>query len=167
MSIKKIVIIILSIILLLSGSIYFITKLYGGGNSIYHISNFNLYKNDFQTIADKILTLKNLSNSSDGNTVWIDYENTHVFCKLNGKKIEMTNKEKNAMNNVKNAFDNSTPLNRIMLYKNRVTFCTDGNWYAVAYMVDGSKPQFMSVPTEHFNIKVKKIEKNWYHIISN
>jgi hypothetical protein len=167
MGIKKMVIIVLSIILLLLGSIYFIIELYGGGNSIYHISDFNLYKNDFQTIADKMLTLKDLSNSSDGNTVWIDYENTHVFSKLNGQNIEMTDKEKNAMNNVKNAFDNSTLLNRIMIYKNRVTFCTEGNWYAVAYMVDGSKPQFMSVPTEHFNIKVKKIEKNWYHIINN
>lgn len=163
MGIKKMVLIVLSIILLF----YFIIALYGGGNSTYHISDFNLYKNDFQTIADKMLTLKDLSNSSDGYTVWIDYENTHVFCELNGQRIEMTDKEKNAMNNVENAFDNSTLLNRIMIYKNRVTFCTDGNWYAVAYMIDGSKPKFMSVPTEHFNIKVKKIENNWYHIISN
>lgn len=33
-----------------------------------------------------------------------------------------------------------------MIYKNRVKFCTDGNWYAVAYMIDVSKPQFMNVP---------------------
>jgi hypothetical protein len=167
MGIKRTTIIVLSIILLLSGVVYFIIGLYGRGNGVYYISDFNLYKNDFQTIADKMLTLNDLSNSSEGYTVWIDYENTNVLCKLNNQNIEMTDKEKSAMNNIKNSFNSSTLLNRIMIYKNRVTFCTEGNWYAVAYMINGDKPQFMSVPTEPFNIKVKKIEKNWYHIISN
>lgn len=166
MSIKRMAIIVLSIILLLSVPILFIIALYGGGNSKYYISDFNLYKNDFQIIADKILTLNELSNSSDGHTVCIDYENHQMVCNLNGKNIEMTGEENKALNNVKNAFNYSTPLSRIVIYKNRVTFCTDGNWYAVAYMIDDSKPQFMNVPTECFNIKVKKIENNWYHVIS-
>jgi hypothetical protein len=167
--IKRVVIIVLSIILLLIGSICFIITSYGKGNIVYRISNFNLYKNDFQTIADKMLTVNGLSNSSDGHTVWIDYEDNQVFCKLNGQKVEMTDKEKKAINNVKSAFDNdsTTLLDRIIIYKNRVTFCTEGNWYAVAYMIDDSKPQFMSAPKEPFNIKVKKIEKNWYHIFNN
>lgn len=164
---KKIVIIVVSIILLLSAPVYFFIGLYGGGNKVYYISHFNLYKNDFQTIANKILTLKSLSNSPDDYTVWINYENNQVNCNINGQNIEMTDKVKSAMNNVKNAFNSSTLLNRIVIYKNRVTFCTEGNWYALAYVIDDSKPKFMSVPTESFKIKVKKIEKNWYHIISD
>lgn len=46
MSIKKMAIIVLSIILLLSVPILFIIALYGGGNSKYYISDFNLYKNN-------------------------------------------------------------------------------------------------------------------------
>lgn len=152
--------------ILLSSFIYFLISLFGGGNSIYCIRDFNLYKNDFQTIAVKMLTLNNISNSSEDYTVDINYKNHQMILVLNDQIIEMTDKEKYIMNNVENAFDSSTPLSRIQVYKNRVTFCTDGNLYAVAYMIDDSKPQFMSVPTEAFDIKVKKIEKNWYHIIS-
>jgi hypothetical protein len=169
MGIKRVVIITLIIILLLGSSIYFIITSYGKGNIVYNISDFNLYKNDFQTIADKMLNVKSSLDLSDYRTVWVAYENNQMVCKLDGQKLEMTDKEKQALNNVNSAFtnDSTTVLNRISVYENRVTFCTEGNWYAVAYMSDGSKPKFMSAPKEHFDIKIKKIDRNWYHIYSN
>jgi len=159
---------ILTLIIAFSIVLFFSIPIYimGGGNSKYYISDFNLYKKDFQIIANKMLTLSDLSNSVNGDIVSIDFKNHQMSCKLNGKIIEMTEEENNALKNVDKAFDSSTPFVRIIIYKNRVTFCTDGNLYAVAYLVDNSKPQFMSAPTEPFEIKTKKIDRNWYHIAS-
>ncbi|HEX2952940.1 MAG TPA: hypothetical protein VHR47_03030 [Bacillota bacterium] len=167
MHIKKHVIILLSILLPLSLLIYFLMELDTGGNSQYCISNFSQYHNDFQTIAEKMLAVNEEIKSSEDHTVWIDYkQHQQVFCVLNGERIEMTEEDQKALNRVVNAFDSSTLFDRITMDKNRVTFNTEGNWYAVAYTVDDRKPRFMSDPKETFHIKVKKIVKHWYHIYS-
>lgn len=35
------------------------------------------------------------------------------------------------------------------------------------YSFDGSKPAFVMKPDEDIKISVKKINKNWYHVVDN
>jgi uncharacterized RDD family membrane protein YckC len=158
---KEYIVLILATIFI--GIICFITEMDKREGFAYRIRDFDLYENDFQIVANKMLSLKDLS---DEYTLSIEYVEGDIYYNLEGQYIQLSDVENNAMNNIMKAFISPIEMNRIKVYTNRVTFCTTGNWYAVVYIIDDSKPQFMSTPTENFSIKVGKIRTNWYHIVS-
>jgi len=133
---------------------------------VYRIRDFDQYKADFQLFADKMLALGETQDLSDGLLVWVDYFKFQISYEKDGQKIPipLTMAEKLSLRDIFVSFDDSTSFNRIIVFENRVTFCTEGNWYAVAYTVDDSRPKFMSGPDEYFDTISLKIEKNWYHI---
>lgn len=134
----------------------------------HRIRNFDQYKADFQLFADKMLAFGETQDLSEGFTVLVDYAKFQISYVKDGQKtpIPLTMSERLSLRNIAVSFDDSTPFTRIHIYKNRVTFCTEENWYAVAYTADDSRPKFMSGPGEYFDIYTLKIEKNWYHIAS-
>lgn len=160
------IIMIIPIILLLSmWSIPILITYYEISNT-YKISDFNLYKDDFQIISDKMLSL-NYFDNNENISIYISYKDNKIICNLGNKKIKLTEHEEKSLNNIEKVIDSTgQTLSRIEIFKNRVTFCTDGNRYAITYVKDDIKPKFMNTPKEKFNIKVKKIEKYWYYIIS-
>lgn len=134
----------------------------------HRISNFDQYKDDFQLFADKMLALGETQDLSEGFTVWVDYFKFQISYEKDGEKIPipLTMSERLSLRDIAVSFDDSVSFNRIEIFNNRVTFCTQQNWYAVAYMADDSRPKFMSDPGEYWDIYTLKIEKNWYHIAS-
>lgn len=57
-------------------------------------------------------------------------------------------------------------LDRIMVYENQVSFCYEENLYGLVYRTDDNPPNFMSAPTESFEVVYKKIDKHWYYMES-
>lgn len=61
----------------------------------------------------------------------------------------------------------SSNFDRILYYDGRISFNIDNGAYALVYSFDGSKPAFVMKPDEDIKISVKKINKNWYHVVDN
>lgn len=161
MSVQKLIIYLItltcSIILILTIICLSIPK-YIETNS--DMNQFKTYLNSFKIISDKMTSL---NVSSDSYTVYIHYTNNKIFCRLDNENIEITDQEKNALNNIDKAFYSSN-FNRINVYKNKVVFCTEENQHAIEYFINNNITKDISALAEGIDKKVKKIDENWYYI---
>lgn len=135
------------------------------------ITNFDIYKSDFQFIVNEMTYLAE-QNLNNDDFISIIYD-TDIRAEINNDitsqplKLSLSTTIKDALKNIDKAFDEKDNLfKRLLIYKDRITFSTEGNLYAIIYTADNSKPQFMNIATEQFSIKTKMIEKCWYHVIS-
>lgn len=134
------------------------------------ITNFDIYRSDFQSIVNEMTYLAE-ETLNDGDFISIKY-GTDIRTELNNGgtsqtvNLSLSTTVKDALKNINKAFDEKNNLFMgLIIYKDRITFCTEGNLYAIVYTADNSKPQFMNIVTEKFSIKTKRIEKCWYHVI--
>ena len=137
------------------------------GYKRFRIDDFNKYKMDFQVVVEEILSFDYTCNDTEVIKARLDYNNNDVqlvavIDESIEKKISL---KEDILLKIKSLFRNKyAAFDRIMFNDKRVTFCTEGNLYAIAYTVNGKKPQYMSSPTEKFEIEVERIDKNWFHI---
>ena len=138
------------------------------GYKKFKIADFDEYRADFQIVVDEIF---NFNNSNDNNIVLADLVSANGVSQLiileKDKEIEipLTTDAKKALGNIYKIFYNhGVSFNRVCFDNDRITFCSEENWYAVSYSISGKKPQYMSLPTERFTIEVQGIDKNWFHI---
>ena len=133
----------------------------------FYVKDFDLYRDDFLMIAEKMISLDKELGLTDGENIYIRYDENHnVYYQLDNNNTYFIGEESTAIKDIEDALYKAGGLGRIVIYKDRITFIADGNWYAVAYMINNKKPTFMSDLEENRNIKVKRIEKYWYHIRS-
>lgn len=131
------------------------------------VSNFKKYKNDYNIIANFMLTYKQeLYKTKKDNFVSIDYyPNINAYNFNTREIINMSSKEQKSLKNVYNSFDGNETLDRIYFYKNKLFFLSDNYSFAIVYSPDGKKPKQMGLyDDEDYNFYVKTLSRNWYSI---
>lgn len=141
-------------------------------NENYYIKNFDSYKTEFEGVVNEVFKIKNDTtylnvNNRDPLIFTIVYSADYIisFLDNDANTIKITDDLSNSIKDISKAFNSHTELNRIMVYDNKVTFCTYGNEYAISYSCDDSSPKYMCSSKDIFTVKTKKICANWYHII--
>lgn len=90
----------------------------------------------------------------------LTYEN------LSGDKVQMTDSGQQSLSAVQQSFKNG--LKYILLHKDMVSFIRDyysyEQCYAVSYVYDGSRPDYMVYKDERRKLTTKIITDKWYHV---
>jgi|GEM_PF-1466107 len=133
-----------------------------------HAVDFERYANDFRCMADIVLAeYEDVGYRGDERMVFTigRYSNDDYFIAEHEVILELDDKQQTSMNNVIAAYpyEYSYP-SEIVAYENRVSFHITSGKYVLVYTVDGSEPTFAAKPTEDENIRVKRINENWFHV---
>lgn len=161
---KLIIILLFILISVLACSFFSILNFVDSSNDSYYIKNFETYKEDFNNIKNKMLTLSDeYSQNEISPSVKCIPDSMEFF--IGETKIELTEEEKGWVKNIKNACGTEA-LYRIDYKDNRIWFGIDGNIFAFVYCVDAKTPEYMSYPDEYWKWVRKSLGSDWYYFRS-
>ncbi|WP_430510515.1 hypothetical protein [Gottfriedia solisilvae] len=149
----------------LPGTIMYYTSLWE-----YKVRDFDIYKDDFQTLANLAYREYN-KNQKKGYFLYID--EVFEISKLNlidmtrdDSVIVMSEKERKSLETVvAEAFQEGDGgyLSLIKVHKNQVEFETENGLYSLVYRKDRNKPKYVNNEYRKGKFKLKKILDHWYH----
>lgn len=158
----NIVLVIILVTLILFMGLWFLY--YMGDDDSFLIENFKVYREDFENMKSRILELSN-QHEYEEISLWINYNVGSQYFNIDDIQIELSPEEEEWVENIIYACG-SDLINRIKFDDDRIMFGMEGNHYAFVYSVDGSTPQYMSVPDEYWKWVRKKLGENWYFFSS-
>ena len=105
------------------------------------ITNFDIYRSDFQLIVNEMMYLAEENLNNDDFIRIIYY--TDITAEINNDttsqplKLSLSTTTKDALKSIDKAFDEKDNLFKgLLIYKDRVTFGTDGNLYKIVYTAE-------------------------------
>ena len=135
-----------------------------------HKADYNEYRNDFQTIADLVLTEYEDAryDKNERMEFLIGRNGNDYYISNNGVILKLSDSEQKSMNNVIKAFEYEYSYpSEIDVRRNRVSFHITAGQYALVYSEDGSEPDYLNKPTEDTKIHVRSIDGKWYHVAAD
>ena len=136
----------------------------------YIVDDFDEYGDDFQAVAEYCRDFFE-DNKDDLKQNFISYYSSSIGpCHLvyDGGWLELPEELQKSVNRLHDAFKyKDSNFDRILYYDGRISFNIDNGAYALVYSFNDSKPTFVMKPDEDIKISVKKINKNWYHVVNN
>jgi hypothetical protein len=136
--------------------------------AIYIVEDFDLYYDDFQTIADVAKRYEDGNDQPRSNFLLSGYANGVDYLSDHGHRIELSDQELKSLINLQKAFKcKDANFIGIRLHGNRIAFETNNGHYTLVYSIDDSEPTYVNSPEENWEIYVTKIRNNWYHVVKN
>ncbi len=154
---------------------------------IYNINDFNEKNTDYNIIVEYIKN--NFQQFLDDNffveisftdnidiqyrTAQLNQDNGEItYGEQQRPNFIMTHEEQSSINSIIESFKNSgKKLKYILLYNDRISFFRDREpyerSYALIYMFQNSKPDFLFQPDEFTKKSIKKVQGQWYHVVQN
>lgn len=84
------------------------------------------------------------------------------------KYLTLDDDTRRCLNDIIEAFsDPDYPLDQIRRYEDKIYFHSEKGHYALIYSPNGKKPKYLTGPSDNKPVSVKKIKRNWYHVVRN
>lgn len=131
-------------------------------------ADYESYADDFNNVKDYIASTYPQTTDINLSISVKKGENVKVYDIDAKKYVEVPESIAESLINIdRYAFtDKEAYFYMIRIQKNRISFCISSGQYALVYSPD-KKPTWVNVPEEDVDVKVKKIEKGWYHVVKN
>ena len=141
----------------------------------HEIENFEDCEKDFQVIADFTQSffeeaplgqrsIRYLDISLNGNTgvAGINYYNSS---KQQWEHVPLDDNQQESLNIIAQYPHSDRYFNEIRYCNEQITFCFEtDDTYAIVYTLNGKRPHFMTKEHENADVRIKKIDKHWYHV---
>jgi len=107
-----------------------------------------------------------LLNSQSSSLGVDDYKTIELYNMNTLKPIKLNKKEEESLIRIDRAFvSNKGQFRSIGIYKNKITFETENDAFAIVYSLDGKKPTSLDIPnSQNYNFYVKELKPNWYQV---
>lgn len=138
------------------------------------VQNFSDYKADFERMVNVIEEYfkdkAELRDSDDGYALFVDYDVTNKlhYLSYDNQRIKLSDQEQSSLEIIADdAFcrESDADFSCIRYCYGRISFGITTGYYSLVYSFDDSKPVYVNTPNENKEVSVKKIEKQWYHVV--
>jgi len=130
---------------------------------VYPVKNFDNLYNDFRAIVDLIESYREEVENAEDFGFLLDYANDFRYIYHHDRKIVLSEEEHASIKKIANSYSSRTgKLTMIVLEPDMIKFLSEWTNYAVVYSAKDTKPT--SLFFEESEIRVKKIQPNWYHV---
>lgn len=158
-------------------------QLYQNSKWVYNIKDFNenqtayyntvkYIKNNFQQFLDDNFFVEISLPDNTYRTAITDDSGEITYSPKQKINVIMTQEDNDSINLVVKSFENSgIKLKNVLLYKDRISFFRSKELYerdyALIYMYQNIKPDFLFKPNEYTQKSFKRIQDHWFHAAEN
>ncbi|MCL2655291.1 MAG: hypothetical protein FWD65_06305 [Coriobacteriia bacterium] len=137
-----------------------------------YVDNFDKYSKDFQVLANFALKESKEHDYPEGSYIGVDSsDGLKLFYSEDFEVISLTDQVQKSLERVNQSFhDAGGEFGAIFIYKDRLSFEINNDYFAVVYSLNGSKPVYVPPPGEESNPpihQIKRLKGNWWTVATD